>query len=1046
VGSQSTIPTLPPGAEEVGTRRNYSSSQIISVLEDPQFFRLQKKVQREVLLKIDPDYRALAPQEQWRVLGKLAERRQPEPEEEWTPRIDKGTIGPRAKPGFFKRIYKGATGAIPGLFESERTVYHPKFGQKQFLTPEDVLTPGEQEAHPITTGALEMLGEFTNPSSLALIAGSGGLGMLRGLAKKVGTRGLSGLFSFSMMKGAYDQYPELKEAMDRGDKSEALRFLTRLVISGAMGTMAGAHAFGRPLHLFPSWTGRGKTSRDKARAAELRESGDTSAPLRVLAQSASRSPGSKGYQLPSRYRSGDRPIPLVVPPRTASVRAQIDTLRALRELPKTPREPVELPRDTQWGTRQRETRGVETKLTEEMKTLGNDLTRRATTLLAQSESIKATGTFEKSARPARRKEAPVDPDLLLSERGIIDLNKQIVAAAEKVKSLRAEAEITSSPKANEALFSAQQSLELLAETYRPIPKAAGRMVKAFDRPVPKSAVVELEKVGLYLKEGSRPGMSDYLHEAWVNFLLSGPITHVRNITSNTLVRLSTPAEKGTAAGIDFLRAKVTGTPRERFFGEVAADFYGMTQGLSKGVRSAVKAWKTELPVEGIGKVEFRRAIPGRIGKATRAPGRALMFMDEFFKAVNKQAELHSLSYRKAAREGLTGTRRVDRINELLKNPPKEMLAKASKEMLYRVFQQEFGPAGQAIAKLRSVTKGVRYIIPFLRTPINIAKYGLERTPLNFLRIGSKQMKARTRLRGGELSDQLAKATMGSVISAGVVYLASQGYVTGGGPSSFDERRVLYETGWQPYSVKVGDSYYSYNSLEPVGALFGLAADFYENFEKRDELTRADFATRMAFSVSNNIISKTYMRGLSFAMDAISDPERYAEKFITRFASSLVPTVVAHTARMGDPYLRTPENVGEAIKARIPGLSEEVPLRRGVFGDPIRQVGGPVERMLSPARRSKIKEDGAIEKEMARLKMGVGLPSKKFKFEGETQEMTSDEYDRYQQIAGQEAREVIGETMKTLMYQGMEDGDRKEIIREIIRESREWARDEIISNR
>jgi hypothetical protein len=49
-------------------------------------------------------------------------------------------------------------------------------------------------------------------------------------------------------------------------------------------------------------------------------------------------------------------------------------------------------------------------------------------------------------------------------------------------------------------------------------------------------------------------------------------------------------------------------------------------------------------------------------------------------------------------------------------------------------------------------------------------------------------------------------------------------VTGGGPVDYKKRDTLESTGWQPYSVKIGDHYISYRRLEPVGLVMALVAD------------------------------------------------------------------------------------------------------------------------------------------------------------------------------------------------------------------------------
>ena len=45
-------------------------------------------------------------------------------------------------------------------------------------------------------------------------------------------------------------------------------------------------------------------------------------------------------------------------------------------------------------------------------------------------------------------------------------------------------------------------------------------------------------------------------------------------------------------------------------------------------------------------------------------------------------------------------------------------------------------------------------------------------------------------------------------------LAYNGIITGGIPKDKNLRRQKFDTGWRPYSFKLGDKYYSYERLDP----------------------------------------------------------------------------------------------------------------------------------------------------------------------------------------------------------------------------------------
>src|ERR1700722_18354298 len=69
------------------------------------------------------------------------------------------SIGPAQEPSIWQRIKSAVTEGIPNY--SSRTVYNPRYGETQLITPEAALTPEEQRAHPIVTGAGELAGNLT---------------------------------------------------------------------------------------------------------------------------------------------------------------------------------------------------------------------------------------------------------------------------------------------------------------------------------------------------------------------------------------------------------------------------------------------------------------------------------------------------------------------------------------------------------------------------------------------------------------------------------------------------------------------------------------------------------------------------------------------------------------------------------------------------------------------------------------------------------------------------------------------------------------------
>ena len=84
------------------------------------------------------------------------------------------------------------------------------------------------------------------------------------------------------------------------------------------------------------------------------------------------------------------------------------------------------------------------------------------------------------------------------------------------------------------------------------------------------------------------------------------------------------------------------------------------------------------------------------------------------------------------------------------------------------------------------------------------------------------------------------------------------------------------------------------------------------------------------------------------------------------AGSVVPTIVADTARAQDDIERRTEGPLQRVQSRIPGLREKLPPRLNVFGQDLPRYGGNVlEVMADPSRPAKINNDIVVD-ELRRL--------------------------------------------------------------------------------
>jgi hypothetical protein len=243
----------------------------------------------------------------------------------------------------------------------------------------------------------------------------------------------------------------------------------------------------------------------------------------------------------------------------------------------------------------------------------------------------------------------------------------------------------------------------------------------------------------------------------------------------------------------------------------------------------------------------------------------------------------------------------------------------------------------------------------------------------------------------QLTRRRGEVILGTAFWGVAGYLAANGRLTGAGPANNEERKILQATGWQPYSLVVeGEdgkpSYISIARLEPIASALGMAADAVEIAGHADDLSAEKLATLGLSSFLRNATSKTYVTGIAEFTRVMTDPT-YAKVWARRqAASAAVPNFVAQFASTSDDDMREAYSTIEAIKRRIPGLSQDLPPRRNILGEPITPPGGYVPfvdfadpmhramlpRMLSPAGLSR-KSDDTVINELSELRHGINQP-------------------------------------------------------------------------
>ncbi|MCW6529739.1 hypothetical protein NED98_05725 [Sphingomonas sp. MMSM20] len=549
------------------------------------------------------------------------------------------------------------------------------------------------------------------------------------------------------------------------------------------------------------------------------------------------------------------------------------------------------------------------------------------------------------------------------------------------------------------------------------------------------------KLNRIVKQMATPTWKDKAQEVWYNTILSGPKTHAANILSNLYTTVSQIPEYGVASAIGRTRTAFSGSAERITATEVGARAIGLVAGVREAVPEMARTMRTGLTRDMRNGVEApRHAIGGRLGTVIRTPTRALEAEDEFFKALARKQELYGQAVRQADAEGLKGKAAVERATALAQNPTDDMLRKARDYALYLTFQeplrQKTLPSN--ISKLTNDSPALKALIPFVRTPWNILRYAVERTPLA---PASSRWRADFAAGGIRRDLAVAKVSIGTGIGAWALTQALDGKVTGAGPSDRRQRDMLIAQGWQPYSLKIGNRYYSYARLDPFATIFGGAADMAQAAKDGQTGGLPDQAAKVALSAAHNLGNKTFLPSIGALMDAFDNPDRAGEAFIGRMLGSAVPSVVAQGTQITDPYQRDAESLSERMTARVPGLSDSLPARVDVLGRPMVRDGAFGPDWLSPVATRDARPDPTLAA-LSDAGITIGRPARSIRMPGDSKntKLPRAEYNHYQTAVGQLAKPELDTLVRANDWIRMSQEDQKGAVDDILRGARKDARD------
>lgn len=327
------------------------------------------------------------------------------------------------------------------------------------------------------------------------------------------------------------------------------------------------------------------------------------------------------------------------------------------------------------------------------------------------------------------------------------------------------------------------------------------------------------------------------------------------------------------------------------------------------------------------------------------------------------------------------------VRKFMNDPPLEAIEQADRIGKNTTFQRNDSVGGKTAnwinASPKLVKPFVNAVVPFVRTPLNIASTAITATPVGIIK-GLFQLSSLSKASQREAIRTLSMGITGGVGMTSLgYYLSSVGIITGANDTGNKDRNSINDqAGRSKYrfntsalkrymtsvlngegadaaekaaKYKEGDKQFDYNKLQPLAFPLAMGAGYQE--KKGSVGEKFSSAGTQAYG---SLYGMSSLRGVQDVFQpqytgtqgdkAIGSLNRVIESYIKSFS----PSMLAQETRRADPIQRQTaynegikKDVTDYYKSRIPGLSTTLPAKRDTLGNVKVYPEGIVGQHLNP---------------------------------------------------------------------------------------------------
>ena len=439
-------------------------------------------------------------------------------------------------------------------------------------------------------------------------------------------------------------------------------------------------------------------------------------------------------------------------------------------------------------------------------------------------------------------------------------------------------------------------------------------------------------------------------------MLSAPATWVRNVTSNVLVAPLEKASTWLASAADAAVAKRTGT-RTTAYTTKEERAAGRDAAVQEVVNTVRDYFVTHADT-----AHGRKYDKGNRGRTFQNAwldaydnivGFAMQIGDRpFYEAcyAEELAVIKRLGMKKQEMDGEGRTYMRDMTAE-------EMHDEATMRALERVFQEDSAVVNWLNRATGVFSFLIKTIIPFAKTPTNIARRMLQYSPVGLTKSILWDGLAKGMRNNGKDFDQ-RKFVMGvgrgltgtGMIAAGAILGAMGAMHFGRGDEEDARLRAMRTAEGEPYGMylRMGDMDIEIDWALPSAAPLILGASMAQRMQ--DGETGLTLGLGMLADMGDELFNNSFLSALNDVFRGYEDTTGLATRFAQTMTENLLnqtlsPSFIRAIAKATDPYVRDTTDdslVWSVLKQNViqywPGLRQMLPIKTDITGDKVLQSG------------------------------------------------------------------------------------------------------------